>query len=147
MMFTLRSFCWITLVFGSGLLIFGSPARSQELVDDSLSALHRASLGKLTTPEHQARIATRRGMQQKGYADILFHTLRHDGLWGMIASARSHLQLEYSLPREPLVIYVPIRQPEQRGPRLPGFTGAPSPPMAIPLYENRAFPEDPWAKR
>ena len=144
---TVRSFCWMTLVLGSGLLISGSPALSQGLVDDSLSALHRASTTRLTTPELEKRVAARRAMQQKGYADILFHTLRNDGFWGIIASARSHLQLEYSLPREPLIIYVPIRQPEQRGPRLPGFTGAPSPPAAIPLFENRVFPEDPWAKR
>ena len=138
---------WGAFVACAALFLSGSPARSQEVPIDSLSASFRASLGRLTTPELEQRIATRRRMQREGYSDVLLHSVRNDGLWGVISSLRSTFQLEYSLPREPLIIFIPIRQPERRNDHLPGFTGAPSPPMAVPLLEDRTFPRDPWSKK
>lgn len=119
----------------------GSTAR-----EDSLAAAVRAAIAGMTTPELEDRKARRRLLQQHGYASILSQTLRSDGLWSLIMYTRVSLQLEYSLPRNTLFVYVPIRQPASRDSTGGHFTTFRSGPMAVPLHEDRSFPEDPWKR-
>jgi hypothetical protein len=114
---------------------------------DSLAAAVRAAMAQMTTPELEARKARRLTLQRQGYASILSQTLRHDGLWALLTYTRTSLQLEYSLPRNTLVVYVPVRQPTiRRDSSAFQPLSARSGPMAVPLPEDRSFPEDPWRK-
>ncbi len=118
--------------------------REESAAQDSLAAAVRAAIAEMTTPEMEARKARRRHLQQQGYASILSQTLRSDGLLALLMYARVSLQLEYSLPRNTLYVYVPIRQSTPRdstGGHFATFGGGP---MAVPLKEDRSFPEDPW---
>lgn len=111
---------------------------------DSLAAAVRDAVAGMTTPELEQRKARRRQLQQHGYASVLSQTLRSDGLWGLIMYTRLSLQLEYSLPRNTLYVYVPVNRPAARdstGGHFATFGGGP---MAVPLHEDRSFPEDPW---
>lgn len=120
---------------------------ASERLQDSLRNEVSAAIARLTSPELEARKARRRALQQKGYADILFHVLRRDGLWGLFSYFRLSSQLEYSLPQNTLYIYLPVKtSPTRRDSSVWGFTGAPSGPMAVPLNEDRSFPEDPWRR-
>ncbi len=111
---------------------------------DSLAAAVRTAMAGMTTPELEARRARRRHMQQHGYASVLSQTLRSDGLWALVMYARTSLKLEYSLPRNTLYVYVPVRQPAARDSTGEHFAVFRSGPMAVPLREDRSFPEDPW---
>jgi hypothetical protein len=114
---------------------------------DSLAAAVRKAMAGMTTPALEERKARRRVLQQQSYASLLSNTLQQDGLWALITYTRMSLQLEYSLPRNTLVVYVPVRQPAQRdSSAMMRTTGAPSGPVTVPLFEDRTFPEDPWRK-
>ncbi len=119
-------------------------AREESAGQDSLAAAVRTAIAHMTSPELEERKARRRALQQHGYASVLSQTLRSDGLWALVMYARVSLQLEYSLPRNTLYVYVPIRQPAPRdstGGHFATFGGGP---IAVPLREDRSFPEDPW---
>ncbi len=113
---------------------------------DSLVAAVRAAMAGMTTPELEQRKARRRLLQQNGYTSILSHTVRYDGLWALIEYSRVSLQLEYSLPRNTLFVYVPVRQPPESRREGSHFQTFRSGPMAVPLIEDRSFPEDPWKR-
>jgi hypothetical protein len=114
---------------------------------DSLAAAVREAMAGMTTPALEERKARRRALQRQGYASLLSHTLEQDGLWALITYTRVSLQQEYSLPRNTLVVYVPVRQPPERDTSAMMRTTAPrSGPVAVPLVEDRSFPEDPWKK-
>jgi hypothetical protein len=118
-----------------------------EAVQDSLAQEWRKAMAGLTTPELERRKANRLRWQRQGYADILSRTLASDGLGAMLAYCRSALRLEFSLPRNTLVVYLPVNVPGPRE-RLPGpLFQYSSGPVAVPLREDRAFPENPWEKR
>jgi hypothetical protein len=124
-----------------------SPVPATQALQESLKQEVSHAIARLTSPELEARKARRRALQQKGYADILFHLLQRDGLWGLFSYVRLSSQLEYSLPQNTLNTYLPlIYSPVRRDSSVWGFTGAPSGPMAVPLYEDRSFPEDPWQR-
>jgi hypothetical protein len=114
---------------------------------DSLAQEWRKAMASLTTPELEQRKANRLLSQRQGYAEILNRTLASDGLGAMLAYCRSALRLEFSLPRNTLVVYIPVTQPVRRD-TLPGpLYQFRSGPIGIPLREDRSFPEDPWGKR
>ena len=118
---------------------FGNP--------DSLQAVMREQLSRLSSAELEARKARRRWFQQRGYTNVLYEVVRRDGLGAIIAYMRMIARLELALPQDRLFLYVPVRQPESPEiPGLPGFTGSPSGPMAVPLEEPREFPVDPWKR-
>ena len=120
---------------------------ASERLQDSLRNQVSAAIARLTSPELEARKARRRALQQRGYADILFHVLRRDGLWGLLSYVRLSSQLEYALPQNTLNTYLPLTySPARRDSSKWGFTGPPSGLMAVPLYEDRSFPEDPWRR-
>ena len=111
---------------------------------DSLNAAYKAALSKLTSPQFEERKRVLRGYQQRGYVDVLSHAVELDGLSALLAYARVKSQIAYSIPHHRLYLYIPVIQPPNREPHLPGFTGAPSPPIGIPLPDDWSFPADPW---
>jgi hypothetical protein len=113
---------------------------------DSLAQAVRSAMARMTTPELERRKAQRLLLQREGYASVLAQTLRSDGLQALITYTRVSLQLEYSLPRNILYVYVPVRQPPDRDSTGTHFYGYRSGPIAVPLHEDRSFPEDPWKK-
>ncbi len=119
-------------------------SRGLDRQQDSLAAAVRSAIAGMTTPELEARKARRRLLQQHGYVSILSQTLRADGLLALIMYTRVSLQLEYSLPRNTLYVYVPVRQPAVRDSTGRRFHTFRSGPIAVPLNEDRSFPEDPW---
>ena len=124
-----------------------TPLASQDFGDpDSLRAVMRDQLSRLSSDELEARKARRRWFQQRGYANILYEVVRRDGLGALLAYLRMASRLELALPQDQLYLYVPVRQGERETPGLPGFTGTPSGPVAIPLAEPREFPADPWQR-
>lgn len=122
----------------------GGLTGTEDAHQDSLAAAVRNAIAGMTTPELEARRARRRTLQQEGYASLLSHALRSDGLWALVTYSRVSLQMEYSLPRTTLYVYVPIRRPPGRDSTGQRFYTFGSGPMAIPLHEDRSFPEDPW---
>ena len=98
----------------------------------------------LTSPEFEQRKRNRRLLQQRGYALILQEVIRHDGLSALFAYLRMRAQLDFHLPQNTLMVFVPIVYHPPSGPHMPPVTGAPSPPMGFPLLEDRSFPPDPW---
>ena len=129
------------------LLCVATPLRAQGLEpEDSLRALMKHQLDRLSSPELEARKARRRWFQQRGYTHVLSEVVRHDGLGAVISYLRLVARLELALPDSRLFLYVPVQQPRERRSGLPGFTGRPSGPMAVPLREDRGFPVDPWQR-
>lgn len=102
---------------------------------------------RLTSPELEQRKKSRREFQQRHYAEILYELAMMDAPGALLASVRSQAQLELQLPGTPLTVTIPIKQPPPPPPGMPGFTGQPSPPMIITLFEDRRFPSDPWSDR
>ncbi len=121
-------------------------AREEEARQESLAAAVRSAVASMTTPELEKRMARRREMQQHGYASVLSQTLRSDGLWALLMYGRVSLRLEYSLPRNTLYVYVPVRQPAVRDSTAGHFATFGGGPLAVPLKEDRSFPEDPWKR-
>jgi hypothetical protein len=140
------------------LTFFPSPLHAQEetgsvervlseSAQDSLAREVRKAMAGMTTAQLEERKANRRLLQQRGYAEILSRTLAADGLGALIAYCRSALRLEFSLPRNTLVVYISVNSPPRRdslaGPLFQYGSG----PLAVPLLEDRSFPADPWGKR
>jgi hypothetical protein len=115
---------------------------------DSAAATLRRELAGLTSPELERRRAYRRIIQQRGYAFVLHSILAGDGFGALLEFARLNAQLEFHVPRNTLFVYARVHQPEITGWRqtLPGTSGAPSAPIAIPLVDDTSFPKDPWSK-
>jgi len=113
---------------------------------DSLRAVMSDQLARLSSTELEQRKARRRWFQQRGYTCILYDVLRQDGLSGIISYLRMTARLELALPQDRLYLYVPVHQTERETPGVPGFTGRPSGPIAVPLNEPREFPRDPWER-
>ncbi len=122
-----------------------APAHHQPSVqaDSGVSAFRRAIAG-LTTPEFEQRKRNRRMLQQRGYVLMLQDVIRHDGLGALFSYLRMRAQLDFHLPQNTLMVFVPVVQPPPSGPHMPPVTGAPSSPMGFPLVEDRTFPPDPW---
>jgi len=113
--------------------------------DSNVAAFHRAIAG-LTTPEFEQRKRTRRLLQQHAYVLMLQDMVRRDGLSALISYLKMRAQLDFHLPQNTLMLFVPVVQPPQPGRHLPPVTGAPSSPMGFPLVEDRSFPPDPWKR-
>jgi hypothetical protein len=111
--------------------------------DSGVSAIRRAMAG-LTSPEFEQRKRNRRLLQQRGYVLMLQEVIRHDGLSALFSYLRMRAQLDFHLPQNTLMVFVPILYTPPPGPHMPPVTGAPSPPMGFPLVEDRSFPTDPW---
>jgi hypothetical protein len=114
---------------------------------DSLAHVFRAGAARLTSPELIRRKEIRREFQRRGYASILSATLERDGLGGLIAWARTKIQLDFHLPHNTLTIFIPVTASPPRDSLLPGFTTFGSGLFALPLNEDFAFPEDPWERK
>jgi hypothetical protein len=101
----------------------------------------------LTSPALRERQVERRELQRRGYSNVLYDLARQDPLSALISYARVLLQVEWHIPHTTLYVYIPVSYPKSREANLPPVTGAPSPPMAIPLQDDWAFPEDPWREK
>jgi hypothetical protein len=112
--------------------------------DTSDARAFQQAIRSLTTPALEERKRNRREMQQRLYAEVLYGLVQMDAVGSLLASMRSQAQLEFQLPQTPLSITIPIKQPQAVPPKLPGFTGAPSPPYVVTLFEDKRFPVDPW---
>ena len=99
----------------------------------------------LTTPELEQRKKNRREFQQRHYAEVLYELTLIDAPGALLASVRSQTQLELQLPSNSLTVTIPVKQPPPPRLGMPGFTGQPSAPMVVPLFEDRRFPADPWS--
>ena len=125
--------------------LLSAPVTSQDFGDtDSSRAVIREQLSRLSSKELEARKARRRWVQQRGYTDVLIDVVRRDGLNAIISYLRMVARLELALPQDQLHLYIPVRYPDRVTPGLPGFTGRPSGPIAVPLHEPKGFPVDPW---
>jgi hypothetical protein len=113
---------------------------------DSLARVFLRGEAELTSPEFERRKMVRREFQRRGYAGMLSRVLDHDGLGALLCCTRITAQIEYYLPHNTLYVTVPIVAPPQKETRIPGFYSFSSPPMAIPLIEDRSFPADPWKR-
>jgi len=102
---------------------------------------------RLTSPELEHRKKNRSEYQQRHYAAILYELAMMDAPGALLASARSQTQLEVQLPSNTLTVVIPIKQPPPPPPGMPAFTGGPSAPWVIPLFEDRSFPADPWSPK
>jgi hypothetical protein len=96
--------------------------------------------GRVSNPEFQRRAALRRKIQQRGYAEVLYELKRDDPFGAVIAAAAVMLRLDFAIPRHSLSVTFPIVQPPRRD-----TVTLRSPPMVVPLVEDRTFPQDPWA--
>jgi hypothetical protein len=114
--------------------------------DTSDAVSFRRALLSLSTPALEQRNRNRREMQQRHYAEVLYELIQMDAVGSLLASVRSQAQLELQLPQTPLSVTIPIKQPPPPQPGLPGFTGTPSAPYVVTLFEDRQFPVDPWGK-
>ena len=112
---------------------------------DSLAQAYERSLSSLTSPQLEERESLRRSLQQRGYASVVYDLCRNDPLSALLSHLRTAAQLRWFIPHTTLYVYLPVRQPPQQS-RMRGFTGAPSPPIAVPLRDDWSFPEDPWRK-
>ena len=131
-----------TIVLACAFTGFADPGSHNEI--DSSSARFAIESSKLTSPQLEARKRILRDYQQRGYVEVLSHVLDNDGLSALLAYVRVKSRIAYSIPHNQLYVYVPVVQPQRRESNLPGFTGAPSPPMAIPLRDDWSYPPDPW---
>jgi hypothetical protein len=113
---------------------------------DSLSAGYFRQLSRLSSPALEARKANRLDLQRRGYANTLAATIRGNGLDALLAFIRMKIQLEFSLPHEPLVLVFPIVQPEHIPRSAQGFFSFGQQSMSVTLSEDWTFPEDPWHK-
>jgi hypothetical protein len=120
-----------------------SPQRAPENVD-SLAREVRRAMASLSTPELERRKELRREFQQRGYAEILSARLAGDGTGALLAYLRMALQLEFFLPRNTLYVYLPVAPPGRTDSA--AYVQRRSAPIAVPLRENRSYPEDPWAR-
>ncbi len=132
--------CSPSLIHDSGV----ANGQSDVVLDSTARSGFQEALHNLTSPELEHRKKTRRLYQQRHYADILYELVALDAPGALLAAARSRMQLELQLPNRPLTMTVPIAQPSPR-PGTPPSTATPSEPWVITLYENRAFPTDPWS--
>jgi hypothetical protein len=105
------------------------------------------ALRLFTSPELELRKKNRREFQQRHYAEILYELTLMDAPGALLAAVRSQTQLELQLPSTPLTVTIPIKQPPPPPPGMPGFTGGPSDPWVISLFEDRRFPADPWSNK
>ena len=118
------------------------------IVDSQLTIVNRDfkdAIRSLTSPALEQRKKSRREFQQRHYAEILYELAMMDAPGALLAAVRSRTQLELQLPSTPLTVTIPVNQPPPPPLGLPGFTGQPSPPMVVPLFEDRRFPADPWS--
>jgi hypothetical protein len=111
---------------------------------DSLAAEYRRRLSGLTSPALEKRKADRRRVQREGYAGVLSEVVRRDGLGALLAYARMRLQLEFSLPNDILIAYIPLLHDATLQDSLSLTTTFGSRLYAVPLIEDRSFPLDPW---
>jgi hypothetical protein len=126
------------------LLLTGCQA-SRPALDSADSRGFQHAIQRLSTPALEQRKHNRRTMQQRHYAEVLYELVQMDAPGALLASLRSQTQLELQLPNMPLTMTIPVRQPPPPRPGMPGFTGAPSPPLVVTLHEDRTFPADPWS--
>ena len=138
----------LTIVNRLGVLT--PPASDSDLFNSADSTNQKGfqeALRQLTSPELEMRKKNRREYQQRHYAQVLYELTLIDAPGALLASVRSQTQLELQLPSNSLTVTIPVKQPPPPPPGMPGFTGQPSPPMVITLFEDRRFPSDPWSDR
>ena len=111
---------------------------------DSLQREVRRAIASLSTPELEKRKELRREFQQRGYSEILSASLAGDGLGALLAYLRMALQLEFFLPRNTLMVYIPVSAPERADST--AYVQRRSAPVAVPLVEDRSYPENPWKR-
>jgi hypothetical protein len=140
-----RPLLLLPIVLALGLPTHGEPDSATAEPDfDRLAAPIRQAVHAMTHPELERRRTLLRSMQRHGYAAAVQNILEGDPFSALLVSLRTSVQVEFHLPHTPIVIYIPVAQPPPRDDHLPGFTGAPSPPLPVVLPEDRTFPHDPW---
>jgi hypothetical protein len=102
---------------------------------------------ELTSPALVQRRAGRLDLQRRGYVHTLSAAVRGNGLDALLAFIRTRLQLEFSLPHEPLVIQFPLVEPDQIPRNSRGFFSLGQRTFSVALSEDWTFPVDPWEKR
>jgi hypothetical protein len=73
---------------------------------DSLELAYLHALSKLSHPKLEERKRVVRGYQQRGYASSLRHVLDGNGLSAILSYLKTRLQIELSLPHEPILVNV-----------------------------------------
>jgi hypothetical protein len=131
----------------------GSPAspskksERQSAAEDSATAAYWRSLGTLTSPELEGRKARRTRLQREGYAEVLQGLLAGDDITALLSWIRTRTQLEYSIPSRQLYVFVyppAAKRDTSLAARMLPQGGEP---IAIPLYDDRSFPIDPWQRQ
>ncbi len=112
---------------------------------ESAAVAYRDALQRMTSRELESRKKERLTLQRRGYAAILHDVLRRDGLGALMAMAKTKAHLDIHLPQNTLILTVPVEAP-RRVSKFQIFSAPPSPPLQIPLHEDRTFPADPWHK-
>ena len=112
---------------------------------DSAAMGVRRAIAGLTNPEFERRKVLRSKFHRQGYTEVLYELQRHDTFGALIAASRMVLRLEFVIPRYPLTVSIPIRQPPSADSGFQRLEFFPSPPMVVRLREDRSLPEDPWA--
>lgn len=111
---------------------------------DSLALAYQREIGALSSPALEERMSRRRSLQKQGYAEVLHELLARDATSALLSWLRLTAQLEYSIPRHPLALYVRSLE-SRRDTSLAGRLLASAAPMVmIPLQEDRSFPRNPW---
>jgi len=114
---------------------------------DSLSSGFRSEVRRLTSPQLEKRKAARLELQRRGYVNTLAGVISADGLDALLAFVRSRLQLEFSLPHEPIAMEFPLVGPDDIPRNARGFVSLGQGTFSITLADDWTFPVDPWEKR
>jgi len=132
---------------GPAATVYARPGEPQdEYRADSLARAYREAVRSFKTAELERRMAERRGVQRSGYCQTLAGVVHRNGLDALLSYIRMRLHLDFSLPHDQLVAYFPSRYKVDPTPGVPGFATAPNAMTVVPLYEDRAFPRDPWKR-
>jgi len=123
---------------------------------DSLEQMFVQALSRLSHPRLEERKRLVRGYQQRGYASALMDVLAINGLSAIVSYVKIRLQIEFSLPHEPIMVNIsalpasPPATPNSSNllPRNKFSIILPSNPneqVRIGLDIDWSFPADPWS--
>jgi hypothetical protein len=130
------------------------PVHAQQGNVDSLEREYRQALTHLSTPKLEERKRLLRSFQRRGYSSTLAEVIRNDGFTALASFLRTRLQIEYSIPHEPVMVDISARQelpPDSLSllPRSKPTIMLPTRPnqsMRIGLDLDWTFPDDPWKR-
>jgi hypothetical protein len=147
--------CCIAAALSQGRALSQTPPKKQM---DSLTRRLSIQLTTLTSPALEERKRVRLAMQRSGYSNVLSDALNGDGLSALISYIKTKLNIEYSISHRPLSIQIPIggakkekntafnRKPPSQIEQII-TESRPEDFWEVTLYDNWAFPPDPWKKK